>query len=326
MFKCLIVLIILCQTVFLKAQSYEVQAFQNEYTEINDYNSLILDIGGPRPNWRFRFDLDFEFPFFDSVYSSIYGRFNGFFGFETDWYPIILFNIPTMFDEDIDIFNIQSDIRYKLTVENDLKCLVLQYTKVRFFDDPSVEEHDSYLNYQVWFFEDGAIEMRFGSMNLEHSPGYSPGEGFFLIFTNQDLLIPINVDMGIASPDFQLSYFVSGNHNDFDVMNYDDVSKRGIRDLPPEGWVFRFSPKASSIGADYSRGFNIYPNPVKGDLFIEDFEESPQSVEIIDAMGRTVAFYQNFDKRIDVSDLARGIYIVRVKFYDRIVSKKIIKK
>lgn len=321
----IIVLLFFFQAGFLQAQTYEVTAFQSEYSEIEDYNSLILNIGGPRP-WHFRFDLDFEFPYFDSVYSSIYGKFNGNYGFDPDWFPIILFNILTEFDEDIDLFNIQSDIRYKLTVENDLKCLVLQYTKVRFIDDPSVEEHDSHLNYQVWFFEDGAIEMRFGSMNLEHSPGYSPGVGYFLIFTNQDLLIPIIVDVGIASLDFEDSYFISGNHNDFDVLNYHDQSIRGLRDLPPEGWVIRFSPVPSSVETTFSRNFTIYPNPAKGELYIGEIAESPKSIEIIDVMGRTAAFYQYFENRIDISDLPAGIYIVKVKFADRIESKKIIKK
>ncbi len=327
--KLLLPVLLFIQAITLTAQDYEVVAFQGEYNEITEYNSLVLNIGGPFWVWSFRFDLDFEFPYFDSVYHSIIAEDGGYFGFEPGTDLMRLFGIPTEFDEDLDIFDIQSDIRYKLTEENGLRCLVLQYTNVQFIGDPSVEEHDSHLNYQVWFFEDGTIEIRFGNMNLDHSPGYSPGEGFFLIFNNGNLLIPIIVNIGITSPDYERSYFISGLHNDFEVTTYNDTLDRGIRDLPPEGWVIRFSPRPSSTTNNFRNNLSIYPNPVKDILTIaieEGIEEGPESIEIVDAMGRTVLFENMVANQIDIGHLPPGMYVANIRYQDKIIPKQIIKK
>lgn len=314
------------QSSSLSAQYYELEAFQGEYNEIDDYNSLLLNIGGPTFFWSFRFDLNFEFPYFDSTYNFIYASDGGGLGFESRADYISPFTVEVTFDNDFDILDIESDIRYKLTEENGLKCLVLQYTKMRFIGDPSIEGFDSYLNYQKWFFEDGSIELRIGNMNLENSPGYSPGEGFFLIFEDGDLLIPITVDIGLANPEFENGSFILGKHDDFEVVEYDNESGRGIMDLPPEGWVFRFEPKPTTTsGLESKSEIILYPNPVNEELWLDADNEAVKSIEIIDMMGRTVLFQRLNENRIDLSNLSPGVYSIIVRFQDGKISRKIIK-
>ena len=55
--------------------------------------------------------------------------------------------------------------------------------------DPSVEEFDSHIDMQYWFYEDGTIEIRFGHSNLDNSPVYVPGDGFYRITGIRDLFL-----------------------------------------------------------------------------------------------------------------------------------------
>ncbi|WP_456441479.1 T9SS type A sorting domain-containing protein [Psychroserpens sp.] len=59
--------------------------------------------------------------------------------------------------------------------------------------------------------------------------------------------------------------------------------------------------------------FKFHPNPVEDSLFVIGTHKI-KSIEIIDALGNSVALYQ-FDKsiiRLNLSDLKSGIYLLKV--------------
>ncbi|MEH6534807.1 MAG: T9SS type A sorting domain-containing protein [Psychroserpens sp.] len=59
--------------------------------------------------------------------------------------------------------------------------------------------------------------------------------------------------------------------------------------------------------------FKFHPNPVEDELFVIGTHKI-KSIEIIDALGKSVALYQ-FDKsiiRMNVSQLKSGIYLLKV--------------
>lgn len=59
--------------------------------------------------------------------------------------------------------------------------------------------------------------------------------------------------------------------------------------------------------------FKFHPNPVEDNLFVIGTHKI-KSIEIIDALGNSVALYQ-FDKsiiRLNLSDLKSGIYLLKV--------------
>lgn len=74
--------------------------------------------------------------------------------------------------------------------------------------------------------------------------------------------------------------------------------------------------------------FKFHPNPVTDELFIIGTYRI-KSIEIINALGESVAIYQ-FDKsiiRINVSELESGIYLLKViDTKDRLDVKKLIVK
>lgn len=72
--------------------------------------------------------------------------------------------------------------------------------------------------------------------------------------------------------------------------------------------------------------FKFHPNPVEDDLFVIGTHKI-KSIEIIDALGNSVALYQ-FDKsiiRMNLSELKSGIYLLKViDKHDRQDIKKLV--
>ena len=147
-------------------QYYQVESFQDEYKEIEQYNSLLIENDGFR-SWDKRFDLNFTFPFFDIYYDYINCFDVGicYFDDEIDYSMRLL---EFGYEPDIlkDSVNILSDVRYTLTNWLNKKVLIIQFTKNRLFSDPTIESHDSHVNFQYWFFENGTIEIHVGPSNI----------------------------------------------------------------------------------------------------------------------------------------------------------------
>ena len=294
--------------------------------EIENYSSLLIDIGGFNDDtWMYRFDLDFEFPYYDTSYTYINAYHSSLYNFDgqSNWL-IRLFSVFTRPLRDFDILDIQSDIRYKQTTKNGMKCLVLQYTKVKFVNDPSVDEYNSYLNYQNWFFEDGSMEVHFGDMNLEHSPGFIPGEGYFLFVQNDPFLIPLLVSVGIANSQREDGSYINGTHDDFIIVDYSD-QQVGLKSLPPPGWVIRIAPQPSNVEDLSNNKVHLYPNPVENELVINPVGEIPSRVEIIDLMGTVVYNRPWISNKVNLSHLPAGMYVVRLKFRDKYLTEKLLK-
>ena len=69
----------------------------------------------------------------------------------------------------------------------------------------------------------------------------------------------------------------------------------------------------------------IYPNPVQSDLYIKSEDINIKSIEIVDLLGKTIKQFQNCPKHINVSDLDKGVYFIRIKTNNNIINRKIIK-
>lgn len=87
------------------------------------------------------------------------------------------------------------------------------------------------------------------------------------------------------------------------TANFEPTSSQGINDV-----------NATNV--------NLYPNPTSGNLYVE--VEGLQKVEIIDAVGRVVLSQNN--GTVNMSNLANGIYTVRVSANGTTSVKKVVKK
>ena len=71
---------------------------------------------------------------------------------------------------------------------------------------------------------------------------------------------------------------------------------------------------------------NVYPNPVQNQLLIQLEDKQIIEIEILDYSGRIIRSLSQNIKSIDVSDLNKGIYILKVSTYNEIYMNQFIKQ
>ena len=70
---------------------------------------------------------------------------------------------------------------------------------------------------------------------------------------------------------------------------------------------------------------SIYPNPVKSGLFVNGLPQNA-TVKIFDQRGKLLVNRQNGNNQIDVSNLAKGVYIIQISGKNAVTTKKFIKE
>ena len=97
------------------------------------------------------------------------------------------------------------------------------------------------------------------------------------------------------------------------IINVDDVC---ISDFVKyHSWNSTFTVNDPESIAEYKNDFNIYPNPVKDEIIISS-EEMIEEISIYDVYGRlqvAVTLSRQGEVTVDVSDLSKGVYFVKVK-------------
>lgn len=197
---------------------------------------------------------------------------------------------------------------------------------------------DARLN--VWLLEDGLIGD--GVQSVGHGPSQAGATGTFthnhvirenLSGDNWGEANIVNPAMGSnytktytttvsnnydASKCYIVAFVSSGNHsnvNNCKVFNAGKSAYLSAGDTP--------GPQPQGIDDVNAANVKLYPNPTTGNLYIE--VEGLQKVEIIDAVGRVV-MSQNNGNVINMSNLANGIYTVRVMANGNTAVKKVVKK
>ncbi len=87
-----------------------------------------------------------------------------------------------------------------------------------------------------------------------------------------------------------------------------------------------FSQENAKSSADID-GFKLYPNPVtQGKVFIETTLNSPKKILVFDVLGTQVLETTILGTELNLSDLAKGVYILRVFEKDKVATRKLIIK
>lgn len=259
------------------------------------------------------FQLNFPFPYFDSVYTKLFFDRSGwgYFDFDEQDFSIFLMQYESWtYDRWVGDTTPDSDARFSHVVSNGLQALVIQFTKARIFADPFEDSLDTYLNFQVWFFENGVIEVRFGEIHIDGNPIYRPGKGIFCHTTSggidtNDICGPL---MSIANPfDESDAIGLQGSYNDYEVTG---TLYSRLTVMPPHGWVIRFKPKTVGTSEpDYeSNEVSISPNPASSFINLT----GPDSyINICSLSGQIV--YQGIvnETKFDISTFPQGVYFVR---------------
>lgn len=311
----------------LCAQSpgYTIESFQGSYTELSSYQSIgILTQGDPL--WEYEFQLEFPFPFYDSTYSRMFYNQNAWGSFTEDQdVALFLFQAPWTYEHIVDTSNITSDVRFAHVEAGDRQAFVIQFTKARFFADPFEDSLDTYVNFQLWFYDNGIMEVHFGEINMDGNPIYEPGVGFYDYTTSGgvDTTYVAGPHMGISHPlNEKDAIGLEGAYNDFEIVGelYSNLTL-----LPPEGWIIRFKPiEVSTTGHSvHYEVFQVCPNPTNSTIWLP---ADDVSVFVFNGIGETVYSGNPKDHKLDISSFRAGIYYLHIDSGDKILTGKFIKQ
>ena len=302
-----------------KSQKYTIDTLSSEYKELTTYHSIFYEFLG-NLIWNKRFELPFVFPYFGYDYDYINCDKTAVCYFDNSIdFDILLMTFGYEYDKTFED-SIFTDVRYNyLTTEKQGRAFVLQYTNNRLISDTSVQTHNSYINFQLWFYETGIMEVHFGDINLDHSPNYVPGEGFYL-FAQDGLKINLGPSMFIRHPYIEgLEYGLDGDWNNY-MTEYGGY----LTTLPPKGFIIRFKPETVKTKDENTTSLKLYPNPATDMITIENLE-TPAKVDIYNLCGRIVQSYDNVTSQISIDKLTSGIYILNIKNNNINEQHKIIK-
>jgi len=297
----------------LSAQSegYSIESFQGVYTELEDYESVGILADG-NAIWEIKFPLNFHFPYYNMFYDSLLFNFESWGMFTDDEdESLYLMDFPGGYSwADLnDTSNITSDVRFSHVLYNNMQAFVLQYTKMRFFADPFADSLDTYMNFQLWLFENGALEVHFGEMHMDGTPIYAPGKGFYHYSGGVDTNEVYGPHVGISNPyDRDDGIAVSGSYDNFEVTSdiYDNLTV-----LPPPGWIIRFKPKSVGIFDPKPRNTQIAitPNPASSYILLPS---ASSKVIIYSNSGEIVYKGVPGENKLSVSSLPTGIYFLKI--------------
>lgn len=309
----------------LLCQDYQVSAYHEDYVEIEDYNSLQLEVLGVL-GWSNQFELDFSFPFFDLELNTIECSNGGLCHVENQIdFSMRLLTFGCEWDLLLDTAMIDSDVRFKLTDHDGKRALVLQFTNMRLLSDMSIEEFDSYINYQLWFLEDGTIRVKFGKSNLENSTVYIPGEGFYLNTGNASL-IPIAQEVALFHPfdeTRKVHYDDLTSYEDYQVL-YGEEGFGSLDYWPEEGWVIEFQNKLTSTNSLREEAPKIYPNP-SNDIIRIDSNSDINKIEIYSVNGGK-QLEEIYNSSVDISTLESGMYFLKIYSENELFTVRIIRQ
>lgn len=314
-----IVFILFLASNSISAQFYTVDTFRREYVELTHYKSIALETMGDL-FWGKRFEFPFLFPYYDTLYNHINfdSGCSGIFDGSID-YNLLIFTFGYQFDNVLDTVNIESDVRYGYYKSGTKEWLCIQFTKNRIDGDPSVELYDSYVNFQLYLYNNGDIELQFGDMNLDHSPVYVEGKGFYLIQSNGTRTL-FGPTFGIKSPfDKNEETFVNGKWNDYKVGSLTNY----LTSLPEKGFVFRFRNNLVHTTENNSLSRKIYPNPSSGIYYLEGKYDHIK-VLVKDMQGKVVHSTILDGQMLDISHLTPGMYFIETtnsetKFINKVI-------
>ncbi|MBL4668805.1 MAG: T9SS type A sorting domain-containing protein, partial [Flavobacteriales bacterium] len=71
---------------------------------------------------------------------------------------------------------------------------------------------------------------------------------------------------------------------------------------------------------------SVYPNPVKNKLFVELANERVTEINVIDYAGRIVKTINGNVNTVNVSDLTRGIYILKIATENGVSTTRFVKQ
>jgi hypothetical protein len=199
------------------------------------------------------------------------------------------------------------------------------YDSITYADDDDVDdgENGEYCYGQIVYIQDHA------AFSSHHKITTSAFVVDFATTSDANYILRQGTKTGYTADD----WVVSANGSNSSVPNW-ILSTSSSKVYPDEfsGWegikeVYgQLNPTAASLSIDdvFSSKISIYPNPANEFIQIST-DETITGVEVYNLIGKKVISLSNLlENRLDVSNLSKGIYVLKVMSNDLVGSRKII--
>lgn len=308
-------MVAVCLTIGANAQ-YTFSTFTEDYqliengTEIveNDYDENIWD------DPEFEIELGFSFPFGEEEYTNlIQDDYGAFLLFENNSNTEAAFAYESdIMDAELETPSSPSIISYVTEGEVGSMILKVQYDNCGFYN--AIEElvggeASNRVNFQMWFYESGTLEMRFGTNSITDNQLVHEGPG-------------PSVYMLIGVPPFSSEWYFAGLSGDpsnptlvLDVPTNEEAIPH-LQGNPGDGRVYRFAPTSVGVNEVSISNLKLYPTQAEQTIFIDGIETPNAIYHIADITGKIQKTGMvNQGEGIDVSNLNNGLYLFQVEGY-----------
>ncbi len=200
------------------------------------------------------------------------------------------------------------------------RIMKLEWKNVGFLSALEKGYTDSWLNYQLWLYEsDQSIEFRIGLSQI--NPEIEPIV-FGDVFSGPSSALVCSFPISWGLVDGQS---LIGDPSKPDTTQYSVEDVLELDHMPNSGRVYRWDPNMVSVEEnETTTDLNIFPNPMENEL---NFTSSSvvETIQVVDLTGKLVleSTLQCRSCQVSTKDLSPGLYVVKVKIGDEIISKKI---
>lgn len=142
------------------------------------------------------------------------------------------------------------------------------------------------------------------------------GENLWVVYTT-------NEGQGYPAAACANSGDPNGRWITLDNTVWEDVASYNL----PYSWMIRAYIEGEGVESIVELGssFNVYPNPAKNQLFVET-EMNVEEISVYDTFGRLMTTVNGQQKTVDVSELNNGVYFVRIKSNNEVITRQFIKE
>jgi hypothetical protein len=216
-----------------------------------------------------------------------------------------------------------SPVSYTITGNAGSRVCIIQVKNAGFFEENNANNASvSAINFQLWLYETSHdIEFRYGVINIQNKS--------LNLINPLGFLCGMAEDMNFNSLSSSNSDVLSGPQNSPTKSTFTGVSQV-ITGQIESGRVYKFTrihpnPVAINEKSNMTQPA-IYPNPASDLLHIgKAFANSNNTMEIYDPTGKLL-LSEKAKEEIDLSQLKKGVYIVKISGDRSYVSKLVIVK
>lgn len=313
---------------FLFGQStYQVDLGTETYQPLS--NSISLNQGAVWDDPEFIVPLGFDFTIGTQTFNTLYFSDLGFGGELSNQSPATGVGVwLSPVGQDISDLGFmdeisKSPISYVIdgTVGN--RIVKIEWSNVGFLEDTTEED---FMNFQVWLYEAGnVIEYRYGAKQINNAQE---------VFIDDDgIAIGFYPSLELEDWDYigQDCYILTGTTTNpvmqtVTPQQFENEGTDNFTGMIAENTVITFTP--STLSTKINSKFEeiiIYPNPVVTDIIYISGTNDIKSVEIYDLLGKKLRNATVNNNSINVNNLQKGAYLLKLETANGKVTKKFIK-